>query len=97
MIGDFRENFGCIDYEKGTFFVAQNPNPAGRRAYSPQDDFRYRHERAQLGFGLLHVHCTTTIANHDEFLVLAATIEDRRSSFLGIMNNLNVFASRGNG
>jgi hypothetical protein len=51
IIGDFRENFGCIDYEKGTFFVAQNPNPAGRRAYSPQDDFRYRHERAQLGSG----------------------------------------------
>ncbi|MEZ4682956.1 MAG: hypothetical protein R2932_52985 [Caldilineaceae bacterium] len=51
IIGDFRENFGCIDYEQGTFFVAQNPQPAGRRAYSPQDDFRYRHERAQLGSG----------------------------------------------
>ena len=51
LIGDFRENFGCIDYEKGTFFVAQNPNPAGRRARSPQADFGYRHERAQLGSG----------------------------------------------
>lgn len=51
LIGDFRENFGCIDYEKGTFFVAQNPNPARHRTYSPQDDFRYRHERAQLGSG----------------------------------------------
>ncbi|HRW08510.1 MAG TPA: hypothetical protein P5121_25585 [Caldilineaceae bacterium] len=51
IIGDFRENFGCIDYDKGTFFVAQNPNPAGRRAYSPQEDFGYRHERAQLGSG----------------------------------------------
>lgn len=51
LIGDFRENFGCIDYANGTFFVAQNPRPAGRRARSPQEDFGYRHERAQLGSG----------------------------------------------
>lgn len=51
LIGDFRENFACIDYKKGTFFVAQNPQPAGRRAPSPQENFRYRHERAQLGSG----------------------------------------------
>lgn len=51
LIGDFRENFACIDYDKGTFFVAQNPNPAGRRALSPVEDFIYRHERNQLGSG----------------------------------------------
>ncbi len=51
LIGDFRENFACIDYEKGTFFVAQNPNPAGCRAYSPVENFTYRHERNQLGSG----------------------------------------------
>jgi hypothetical protein len=51
LIGDYRENFGCIDYEKGTFFVAQNPQPAGRRALSPVEDFTYRHERNQLGSG----------------------------------------------
>ena len=51
LIGDFRENFACIDYDKGTFFVAQNPQPAGRRALSPMEDFTYRHERRQLGSG----------------------------------------------
>jgi hypothetical protein len=51
LIGDFRENFACIDYEKGTFYVAQNPQPAGRRALSPLEDPNYRHERSQLGSG----------------------------------------------
>lgn len=51
LIGDFRENFAAIDYEKGTLFVAQNPLPAGRRALSPMEDFAYRHERNQLGSG----------------------------------------------
>jgi hypothetical protein len=51
LIGDYRENFGAIDYEKGTFFVAQNPLPAGHRALSPIEDFTYRHERNQLGSG----------------------------------------------
>lgn len=51
LIGDFRENFACIDYDKGTFFVAQNPQPAGRMARSPMADFTYRHERSQLGSG----------------------------------------------
>ncbi len=51
LIGDFRENFAAIDYEKGTFFVAQNPVPAGRRALSPVADVSYRHERNQLGSG----------------------------------------------
>lgn len=51
LIGDFRENFACIDYDKGTFFVAQNPQPTGKRALSPVEDFRYRHERSQLGSG----------------------------------------------
>lgn len=51
LIGDFRENFACVDYEKGTFFVAQNPRPAGKRALSPMEDFNYRHERSQLGSG----------------------------------------------
>ena len=51
LIGDFRENFACIDYDKGTFFVAQNPLPVGRRALSPMEDFGYRHERRQLGSG----------------------------------------------
>jgi hypothetical protein len=51
LIGDFRENFACIDYEKGTFYVAQNSQPAGRRALSPLEDPNYRHERSQLGSG----------------------------------------------
>ena len=51
MVGDCRENFGCVDYTKGTFYVAQNPRPAGRRALSPIEDFQYRHERNQLGSG----------------------------------------------
>ncbi len=51
LIGDFRENFASIDYAKGTFYVAQNPSPAGRRGYSPTEDFHYRHERNQLGSG----------------------------------------------
>jgi hypothetical protein len=51
LMGDFRENFACIDYEKSTFFVAQNPNPAGCRALSPMEDLHYRHERSQLGSG----------------------------------------------
>ena len=51
LIGDFRENFACVDYERGTFFVAQNPQPSGKRALSPVEDFAYRHERNQLGSG----------------------------------------------
>ena len=51
LVGDCRENFGCVDYTKGTFYVAQNPRPAGRRALSPIEDFQYRHERNQLGSG----------------------------------------------
>ena len=51
LVGDFRENLGCIDYERGTFYVAQNPLPAGRRALSPAEDANYLHERAQVGSG----------------------------------------------
>ena len=51
LIGDFRENFACVDYEYGTFYVAQNPLPAGRRALSPTEDAHYLHERAQVGSG----------------------------------------------
>lgn len=51
LIGDFRENFGCVDYEYGSFYVAQNPIPAGRRALSPTEDANYLHERAQVGSG----------------------------------------------
>ncbi|MBT5830464.1 MAG: PQQ-binding-like beta-propeller repeat protein [Candidatus Latescibacteria bacterium] len=51
IIGDFRENFGCVDYENATFCVAQNPLPAGRRAPSPTEDTSYLHERAQVGSG----------------------------------------------
>ena len=51
LIGDFRENFTCIDYETATLYVAQNPLPAGRRALSPTEDAAYLHERAQVGSG----------------------------------------------
>lgn len=51
LIGDFRENLAAIDYERGTFWVAQNPRPTGRRAFSPTEDPHYRHERNQLGSG----------------------------------------------
>jgi hypothetical protein len=51
IVGDFRENLGCIDYEYATFYVAQNPLPAGRRALSPTEDANYLHERAQVGSG----------------------------------------------
>jgi len=51
FIGDFRENLGCIDHEHATFYVAQNPLPAGRRALSPTEDANYVHERAQIGSG----------------------------------------------
>jgi hypothetical protein len=51
LVGDFRENFGAVDYDLGTFFVLQNPNPAYRRALSPLENAHYRHERNQLGSG----------------------------------------------
>lgn len=51
LIGDFRENFACIDYEHATFYVAQNPLPAGKRTLSPTEDANYLHERAQIGSG----------------------------------------------
>ena len=51
LVGDFRENLGCVDYEYGTFIVAQNPLPAGCRALSPTGDANYLHERAQVGSG----------------------------------------------
>ena len=51
IIGDFRENFGFIDYENATFCVAQNSLPAGCRAPSPTEDMHYLHERAQVGSG----------------------------------------------
>ena len=51
LVGDYRENFGAVDYDRGTFFVAQNPRAACRRARSPLEDPHYRHERNQLGSG----------------------------------------------
>lgn len=57
MLGDFRENFAAVDYERGTFFVAANPNPAGRRMLSPREDFAYRHERSQIGSGYYTYIC----------------------------------------
>lgn len=51
LVGDFRENFACVDYEEASFYVAQNPLPAGRRALSPTEDPGYLHERAQTGSG----------------------------------------------
>jgi len=51
IVGDFRENLGCIDHEYATFYMAQNPLPAGRRALSPTEDANYLHERAQVGSG----------------------------------------------
>ena len=51
LIGDFRENFGFVDYEYASFGVAQNPLPAGRRGLSPTEDADYLHERAQVGSG----------------------------------------------
>ena len=51
LVGDFRENFACIDYETASLYVAQNPIPADRRALSPTQDANYLHERAQVGSG----------------------------------------------
>jgi hypothetical protein len=51
LIGDFGEDFGCMDYDKGTFFVAQNPQPTRRRALLPIEDSTCCHERNQLGSG----------------------------------------------
>ncbi len=51
VVGDFRENLGCIDHEYATFYVAQNPLPAGRRSLSPTENANYLHERAQVGSG----------------------------------------------
>jgi hypothetical protein len=57
LVGDFRENFAAVDYERGTFFVAANPEPAGRRRLSPLEDFAYRHERSQIGSGYYTYIC----------------------------------------
>jgi len=51
LLGDYREEFAGIDHERGTVFVATNPAPTRRRAFSPMQDFAYRHERSQLGSG----------------------------------------------
>jgi len=51
VIGDFRENIVTIDTDRNRLIVLANPNVAHRRAYSPYNDFGYRHDRSQHGSG----------------------------------------------
>jgi len=49
--GDFREELVGMDSERGTLFVASNPEPSRCRALSPMEDFSYRHDRSQHASG----------------------------------------------
>ncbi|MFO7956244.1 MAG: PQQ-binding-like beta-propeller repeat protein [Candidatus Brocadiia bacterium] len=57
IVGDYREEYVGVDYEKGTLFVAANPQPARRRAPSPNEDPAYRRERSQFGTGYYTYLC----------------------------------------
>ncbi len=51
LAGDYRENIATLDRERDRLIVLANPEPAGRRGYSPYTDFDYRHDRSQHGSG----------------------------------------------
>lgn len=51
VIGDFRENIVTFDAERHRLVVLANPTLTTRRAYSPCEDFAYRHDRSQHASG----------------------------------------------
>lgn len=62
IVGDFRENVAGLDLQRGTLFVAMNPQPADRRMLSPNESFEYRHDRSQLGSGYYTYICPPRLA-----------------------------------